>query len=443
MIKENKVRKIILFTIVIFFLLAVVFASAIENDIKITSLPYNSSDNITINIDGNNTDPIIIVCNSTAANCQYVTPSTTNFTNSSNITFSTFIPSNTSNQNVTETFTFYINNTKINNLSVIYNLEIAVVPIREANITITGILPGNNSFFGQYDSLPTLWRISYEGDLDLSNSNFEIYKDNLLFNDYIFWNDTNSLLWNLSSNEDGEYKLIARFQDAQGYNSTKSYQFQIKTSTPPKPLGISPSKGKYKDEIKDLQITMDNNNYTVYYIVNDGYPSIANSGWKTLSYINEKYSYIGFDFSDQGIGQIYLKIIDEYGNIRIEPTCIVSAPSLELTIEDRSKSVEPGDEIRLTIEIDIKKGSGEYLRCKMSDFIANENLDDEVSWNINNIATLYVIDDENNDIFLEDNYDMTLDLGSVTSEELELKLQIPINTIINEDYRSELECIIS
>jgi hypothetical protein len=441
--KEGQAMKFLLLIILILFIITVAFASAIVEDIKITSLPHNSSENITINIDGNNTEPIIIVCNSTAASCQYVTPSITNFTNSSNITFSTYIPSNTPNQNVTETFNFYINNTKIENLSVIYNLEIIVPPIRTANITITEVSPGNNSFFGQYDNLPDKWRISYTGDLDLLNSNFRIYINNTLFTDYNFWNETNSLIWNFTSINDGNYVMEARFQDSEGYNLTKSYQFQIKTTPPPRPLGISPGKFQYTNEIKDLQITMDHSNYTVYYIINDGYPSIANSGWQRLSYINEKFSKIGFDFSNEGIGQIYLKIIDQFDNIRIEPTCIISAPSIDIQIEDRTKSVEPGDEIRLDIEIDIKKGSGEYLRCKMSDFIANEDLDDETYWSVKNIATLHVVDDEDNDMFLEDDYDMTIDLGSDTSAELELRIKIPINAKINEDFRSDLECIIN
>ena len=234
---------------------------------------------------------------------------------------------------------------------------------------------------------------------------------------------------------DGSYSGNWVLKDSNGTARNIQYSFHINQDDPPAPVAVSPEKGRYTNEIRDIIVTMDTGNYTLFYLVNDGYPPIGSTRWASMSYIDGQYILGNFDFSKAGLGQIYLKVVDKFGNIAIFPTALISAPSIDFDIEERTKTVGPGDEVALEVDLRLKKDSGTKLRCKMEDFIANEDDDDEVSWPVKAHASLRFEDDE--DVFMDlyNDFEETLVLPTgITSKLLELVINIPLSAKVNEDY---------
>ncbi|RLJ02897.1 MAG: hypothetical protein DRP08_04160, partial [Candidatus Aenigmatarchaeota archaeon] len=349
----------------------------------------------------------------------------------------------TENNNYSEEYLLFKNQTDlIENFSILFRFDVQI-PEPAANITIFDISPQNNSLFGNFDILPEEIIIPYLGDIDFANSQIQLKYNGTVVNSYNLILTNSSFKLNLTELPEGLYEGFYSLQDQDGRILEYYHRFEVFTGKPPRPISIYPAKGRYSDEVYDFRVTMESGNYTVSYLVHDGFPALGASGWTPLSYSNGDYNIHDFDFEKAGIGAIYVRITDIFGNIVIYPTGIISAPSINIDIDQDSKTVEAGDEISIDVSVSLKKDSGTLLRCRMTDFIANEDDDDEVSWRIKTNGRIEFDDDDDEYIDLYNDFDETLEIKEgITSKDLELSLNIPISTIPEEDYESTLECII-
>jgi hypothetical protein len=412
--------------ILLFLLILSMTVTAVElrTNYNVSEIPFDV--NSTWEIQGIENTTLNVTCNGT---CLYSTgPDTLSFLNitKTNITFNISVD-NVTNGTSEDIWNLYHNGSIIDNFSIIYGFSIDV-PVY--NITIDQVTPFNNSFFGQFDELPLQMVIDYDGQIDFSASSFTLKVDD----NTIEWtinqsNDTIRIDYEIA--RDGKYELTMNLFDTQGLNKQFYYTYQINQEDPPAPIDISPEKGSYKNEVRDLVVTMDHGNYSVFYMVNDGLPPLGSTKWTTMPFQNGNFYIPNFDFGSAGIGQVYFKITDIFGNIGIYPSAIVSGPGMVLDIEQRTKTVEPGDEIKLDLDIKIKKGSGTKFRCRLDEF-------DDIT-----IPSELQIEGEDDYVNLYKDYDETLFLAEgIVKETFELILEIPLSVEIDEDYESTLECVI-
>jgi len=418
-----------------------VTGAKIESNHTAVSLPYQDTD--TYQINGMMNTSIYINCS--LGTCPFSSPLSLNLsffnTTKKNLTFNITIPKGTPNGYSKEVYKLYNNGSVIPNISIEFNFNVSV-PGKKANFTLKTFSPANDSYFGQFDPLPTAITIGYTGEINFSRSSIRLYHNNSLVNWWTLNKTNKSFTLNLQKSYDGLYEGRFSLNDSKGGGRIVYYRFQINQKSPSAPKAISPNKGQYKDEVHDLIVTMDSGNYTISYLINDGFPVIGSNKWATMSYINGQYQVSDFDFGDASIGQIYVKVKDLFGNIAVYPTGIISMPSMSVDVESVTRLVRPGEEFSLDTQVRLKKDTGTKFRCRMSDFIANEDDDDEVIWASQSNAQLVFTNDDDEVMELSKDYGDTLTIAQgVTSKSLDLTINIPLS-VVQEDYESNLECII-
>jgi hypothetical protein len=415
-------------------------ATNLSSNHSISSLPYTSQKSYLIDSILNTSLDLFCVTD----NCAFTTPSefTLNFSNTTqkNITFNISLPSNVSNAYYTDIYGLRHNGSNVSNFSLSFNYNVSV-PVIPVNISSLRFSPLNNSYFGQFDSLPSKIIVNYSGHINYSNSIINLYHNGNPINWFNFSNTSNSFTLSLTQILDGNYEGFWVLRDNQNITKYINYSFSINQEDPPAPISISLEKGRYKSEVRDIVISMDSLNYSIYYLFNDGYPPIGSSNWVPIKLVNNQYMLSGFNFGSANIGHMYLKVIDIFGNIAIYPTGIISAPSINIEVENRIRSIEPGDEVFLDVDLSLKKGSGSNLRCKLDNFVAY-NSDSDYELPVKAHSSLRNTNDDNY-IDLYNTYEETLKIPANTiSQDLEFSFRIPLSVRVNEDYRSVIECII-
>ena len=421
----------------------------------IVSLPFQTTE--TANFTGIENDTLSWNCTRVDINttCIYTSPEFFNYTfppsnisnetNETNITlnigvlFNVSVPNGTANQQILERYDIYRNGLLDDFLS--FNINVSIPPPAQpaANITITSISPDNGSMFNMFSTLPTQVEVDFDGQINWSKSTMTLKFNN----QSVAWIhrtiNNNSVIFVFLQVPDGTYTGDWVLYDTQN-NSLPliyNYVFKVRTVLPPLPIEVYPNKGGYTDDVTEFRVRMNNTDFSVWYIVKDELP-IETDSWIGVPVLGSSFVISNFDFQSQGIGAVYLKIVDEFGNFRITPTGIISKPSFTVSVADRSRTVTPGDLISMDVTIDKKPGSGHTLSCRLKDFVSSNY---NGTWYVRNRARL--IDSSNDDFMtLGPDYSDSLDIGTPSSKTLSLEIDVPTSGLSNDDYISNLECVL-
>lgn len=433
----------------IFVMLGFVVSADTAATLNITKLPFENSTNITLyNLTNQTNYTITLQCMSagngtltinSGSTCLFTSINQTflNFTNneSKNITINASIPAKTQAGIYNETIYAIYNNETVGNGSIIYNIQ-------PPNASVVDVNPSNGSFLGQDDNIPSTILVNLSEGVDINASTFNLKHDDNNINWYSVQKNNQSVEILLDKVPDGAYSgrwSLVSNNITQVYN----YEYRVQTTEPPSPKSIKPT-GSFIYQDATLRVEMpDNSNYTIYYTVTDGFPQVG-SNWRALSFNNGVYRQ-NINFESLGVGQVYLRIEDQYGNYKISPTRIVSGPGFKMDVNELSKTAEPGDRIKYDIDMTIKAGSGSRLSCILEDFKTSYN-DGSSNWNTRGLAFLQKSNYNGNPerrMKLSSDFEDTLRVTPATTEELELVVNVPFEIESGIDYSSDLKCIIS
>lgn len=420
--------------LIIVMMILPVHALVTKHDI--ISLPWQNQTDIQYTApegEGN----LTIIC----PGCVFTQPlnSTFSFLNFSNhsISFSSNI-TNITNGIYSEDAQLVVNMSEvIENLTFIYNVSVPAAEKR-LNFTIIRFTPANDSYIGLFDEIPQYIEVRYIGSIDLNKSTFSAVLNGTSFTSYNVTTGPGLIRLNfLNITNEGKFELTMNLFDNQDQSNQFYYTFQMRQAQPPKPLLISPAVGEYGADVTDLRVTMEDSNYSVYYIVYDGLPPVGAVGWKPLTLIEGIFTQ-PLNFGSEPIGALYLKIIDRFGNIRIHSTGIISSPEFQMAFDERSKGVEPGDEIALELTFSFKPGIAKAVQCRMQEFKSKTSTS---GWDIRNTAKLISQDDEEEYVYVYADYDEPIRLSATDNRLVrDLQLLVPLNINPQEDYSSKLEC---
>lgn len=415
---------------------------------NVATLPYYGIEDVIFN------DTRNVTINLTCTNCSFSWLVGVHFDNLSNATFFSYdiiVPNGTPDGNYTDSWFVWIDG-NLTNESVVFLFNVSVNSSFEdnvsENVSVANIslspTPANNSLFGAVDPFPTYVTVLYDGFINFSVSNISLLFNNQSVPSITFNFDNETFWFNLGEAVDGVYSGYWDLVDANGSVLHYNYVFKVKTSPPINPRSVSPGKGQYTDDVVDLRVTMEAPEYTIYYVVSDGFPLTASGGWNLMSSSEDQFFVLDLDFASLDLGAIYIKIIDEYENIAIYPTAIISAPMVEIEVDDRIRRADQGDTLNFDITLRIKEDSGNLLRCKLEDFIDMDSkkfdFETKEAWAIPRIA--YLVDDDE-EYALDTEFDETIDLDGDRSRDLELIIDVPKIAEKGEDYSSLLECIVT
>jgi hypothetical protein len=407
--------------------------------LDITQVPFNTTS--VINLTAGENDVLRLICMQNASAlegaCLYATPENYTLANITNISFSISLPNLTSGQ-YSEQFLMTLNGTLIDNFSIkfLYNISL-LVPTPEINITILNISPENGTYFSQFDTIPTFIEVKYFGYINFTESNLEVTSNGTKIETLLAKTTGAFRLHLLNISSEGIIEGKWTFIDNNGQQLPYYYTFEMHRAMPSKPVSVSPSRGKYSTGTIDLEVTMESDNYSIYYMIYDGLPPTGNKNWKKLIYTDGIFEYAGINMATAPVGSIYLKIVDRFGNIRIYPTGIISSERFNIDIDERSKSVEPGTEISLSLSFDLKQGASDTMQCKMSNFKSKTTIS---NWDVRNTVKLSNPDDDEDYIFILPAYDDPITIPDDTSFERNLLIFVPVNINAGEDYTSKLLC---
>jgi hypothetical protein len=323
------------------------------------------------------------------------------------------------------------------NITFIYNVSVPA-PVILVNFSIQRFTPDNDSYIGLFDEIPQYIEVQYTGNINFNASTFQLFLNGTTFTSYnlttgpnlfrlVFLNITNEGIF------EGNWVLVDNHNQSKSIN----YRFQMRQAQPPKPTSISPAIGEYSNELTDLKVTMPDTNYTLYYLTFDGLPPVGEPRWKQMTLLDGVYAQ-ALDFTKEPIGSIYLKIVDRFGNIRIQPTSIISSPQFQMSFDERSKSVAPGDEIALELTFTFKQGISKAIQCRMPDFKSKTTTS---GWSVRNTVKLINQDDEEDYVDIYGEYDEPVKIESGDNRLVkDLQILVPLNINPEEDYTSKLEC---
>lgn len=306
-------------------------------------------------------------------------------------------------------------------------------------VTITSITPANNTIFSADDTLPTSVRVAYNGNLDLSKSNITLLYNNSQQPFILFRDDPGRRFsFQIDQQPDGIYKGEWTLVSTNNVTTNYNYRFEIITTQPDKAFNIAPAPGKYTTETTTLQAETNQSNYTVQWIISDGYPNPLSSGWKSLAQTGTLYSE-AINFENAAVGAVYLKVLDAAGNYRIQPTGIVSSPNFELDFERTRIEVFRDEIAEYEFQVIRKDLNKQKLRCKLEDLIKDRGTSRQRLINTNGKATL-LYNDQEVDLLTE--YEGTLQIGLTRITTIELVYETP-EVIPVGDYEGTIECLIA
>jgi hypothetical protein len=433
---------------IVFILLMVLLAGLVQASFHydLVSLPFAANESVFFTgIPGDNIswNCTRVDLNST---CIYTMPGffnysfpPSNFSNETNVTlnvsvlFNVFVPNGIINSQILERYDFYRNGLIDDFLS--FNINVSIPPPANPNssIVINQISPANGSGFNMFSTLPVQVIVNYSGIINWSRSNMM-----LLYNgSNVSWiNRTlgdGGVVFRLGQVPDGVYSGNWILYDNVNNSLALeySYYFVVKTVKPPMPVEVYPAKGRYANDVLQLLVRLDSINYGVFYIVKDSVPGYDDS-WTIVPVLSNSFVIQNFDFGNQGLGALYLKIIDEVGNYRITPTGVISSPSFSVSLDDRIRSVDLGDRTVISGRFVQKKGSGSSFSCRMKDFSSGNR-----SWSVR--GRVRIIFDKDT-LEIEPVYSDSVAVDA--SEDFDMEIDIPDGNVANDDYTSNLECVL-
>jgi hypothetical protein len=307
------------------------------------------------------------------------------------------------------------------------------------NITILQTTPGNKAFFSADDTLPTSVTVVYNGSLDINKSKIELLHNGENKSWIILRHEPgNRFSFQLDQQPDGIYTGNWTLISNDNTTSNYQYEFSIITTQPDKVYNIAPEPGHYKTDTVTLQAEANGTNLTVQWLISDGFPSATSSKWKSLSQTSNLYSE-DINFENAEVGAVYLKVLDQAGNFRIQPTGIVSAPSFEIDFDRTSLEVFKDEIAEFEFQVIRKDINKKKLRCKLEDLIKDKGTSKQQIINTNGKATLLHGSDEAD---LMTDYEETLDIGSSRTTTIELVYETPAIIPIG-DYEGTIECLIA
>lgn len=448
--KETKNLGYIILVVILILIFLIIMKLASGFSYDVSSLPFADLEDVVVN-DTGNLSINCGICNFTSF-MGFV-----NVSNVSFVSFDVFVPNGTPDGNYSDVwflFSDFSNETLFFEFNVSVNATNASVndtgnvSVNDTSVGFANISlfpsPVNNSKFGSGDAFPGVVSVVYDGFINFSSSNISLLFNNQSIPSIDFFYDNESFWFDLGEEVDGVYSGLWDLVDDNGSVLHYSYVFEVKTSPPINPRSVSPGKGQYTDDVLDLRVFMEAPTYTIYYIVSDGFPAIGAAGWNLMSHSGNQSSVFDLDFAGLDLGAVYLKIVDEFNNVAVYPTGIISAPMLEVDVDDRIRRADKGDTLNFDVSVRLKESGGDFLRCKLDDFIDMDSkkydLETKEFWAVPNIAYL-VFDDE--EYGLDNEFDETIIINGDRSVDLELVIDVPSIAEKGEDYNTRLECIVT
>jgi hypothetical protein len=305
------------------------------------------------------------------------------------------------------------------------------------NITIESITPENGKIYSKDDTKPTAVDVILNGTLNLNASNITLVHNGENKSWIIFRTRPRGFYFQLDQTPDGVYSGHWTLVSTDNVTTVYDYEFSIITTQPPKAYNIGPPPDHYTTDRTTLEAEMNGTNYTMQWLVSDGYPSASSSKWKSMSQTGNRYSE-SIDFEEADVGAIYLKILDQAGNYRIQPTGIVSAPYFQIDFEKTKYDIFRDEIAEIEFLIIRKDPFRKLLRCQLENLVKDRGTSKQQVINTNGRATLTHDED---DIELKTEYDETLDIGTSRETTIELTYETPIVPV--GKYEGVLECLIA
>ena len=309
-----------------------------------------------------------------------------------------------------------------------------------SSVEVVSVTPTNGSVFVMGDSIPNRVNVEYEGVIDFNKSNLSLLHNG----EEVPWisfgtpRSNLSLFWfQFSEIPDGVYSGSWLFVSADNVSSSYDYEFTVRRSAPPRVVNIRPGRGVYTTEEVVLSAELPaNQGFVLQWIVSDGLPSAGSSGWRSLLESTPGVFSGDVNFGNLDSGAIYLKVIDDLGNYRIQPSGLVSSDVLNLNIEASRISVFPGHLAEFDFVVSRKDVSMRLLRCRLSNFVSDDVFGDVF------MAERASVVLGNNRMSLKSEYEETLTIGGVVNVRPRLVVDVPVGMEPGV-YSSELECLVT
>ena len=321
---------------------------------------------------------------------------------------------------------------------VLFLLLLGVVGVSASNesVIVLSVDPVNGSVFVMGDSIPPRVSVEFNGTLDYNASSISLLYNNESVNWISFVFGFNSFRFNFQQMPDGVYSGSWVLVSEDNVSTFYDYEFRVIRSAPPLAFNVNPGVGVYTTEEVVLSAQLPSAGFVLQWILSDGFPSAGSANWRSLVETSPGVFSVPVNFGELGSGAIYLKVLDEFGNFRIQPTGIVSSDVLKLEVASSRISVFPGHLAEFGFSVSRKDISKRLLRCRLSNFVSDNVFGDVF------IAERSSVVLGNNRISVFNDFQETLTVPGVPVFLPKLVIDVPIG-LEQGIYTAELECLVT